>query len=76
MPDILEAQRQARRNIIRQWSKLPSDKRKSIEDISVFAKAAAEQNKKAFVHSRREPYDKIMSWLLPRAHLKEQARGL
>ena len=76
MPDILKAQRQARRNIIRQWTKLPADKRKSIEDISVFAKTAAKQNEKASVHGRRKPYDKIMSWLLPRAHLKERARRL
>ena len=27
------------------------------------------QNEKAFVPSRRDPHEKIMGWLLPRAHL-------
>jgi hypothetical protein len=33
-----------------------------------FAKIAVQQNENAFVHSRRNPYEKIMGWLLPRAH--------
>jgi hypothetical protein len=49
------------------WMKLPADKRQSMEEISVFAKTAVQQNKSAFVHSRREPYEKVMGWLLPRA---------
>jgi hypothetical protein len=68
MPDVIKRQREARRKIIRQWTKLPRDKRQSVEEISAFAKTAAQQNKNAFVHSRREPYEKIMEWLLPRAH--------
>ena len=55
--------------IIRQWEKLPKDKRQSMEGISEFARTAAQQNEKAFVRNRRDPYEKIMGWLLPRAHL-------
>ena len=69
MPDVMEKQREARRKIIRQWVKLPKDKRESMEGISEFARTAAQQNEKAFVRSRRGPYEKIMGWLLPRAHL-------
>lgn len=68
MSDIRKKQREVRRKIIRQWVKLPKDKRESIVEISAFAKAAAQQNEKAFVHGRRGPYEKIMGWLLPRAH--------
>jgi hypothetical protein len=68
MPDIRKKQREVRRKIIRQWVRLPRNKRESIAEISAFAKAAARQNEKAFVHSRRDPYQKIMGWLLPRAH--------
>jgi hypothetical protein len=68
MPDVIKRQREARRKIIRQWTKLPRDKRQSVEEISAFARTAAQQNKSAFVRSRREPYEKIMGWLLPRAH--------
>ncbi|WP_439400150.1 hypothetical protein ACRQ5Q_41885 (plasmid) [Bradyrhizobium sp. PMVTL-01] len=69
MPDVREKQREARRKIIRQWAKLPKDKRHSMGAISEFAKTAAQQNENAFVRSHRDPYEKIMSWLLPRAHL-------
>ena len=34
MPDVREKQREARRKIIRQWAKLPKDKRQSMEGIS------------------------------------------
>jgi hypothetical protein len=68
MPDVLKRQREARRKIIRQWMRLSRDKRQSIDEISTFAKIAAQQNEDAFVHSRRNPYEKIMGWLLPRAH--------
>jgi hypothetical protein len=68
MPDVRDKQREARRRIIRQWAKLPKD-RQSKEAISEFARSAAQQNEKAFVPSRRDPYEKIMGWLLPRAHL-------
>ena len=67
MKDVMKKQRQARRNIIRQWTALPRDKRQSVEQIAACAKTAAQQNENAFVHSRRDPYEKIMGWLLPRA---------
>jgi hypothetical protein len=69
MHDVREKQREARRKIIRQWAKLPKDKRQSKEAISEFARTAAQQNEKAFVHGRLDPHEKIMGWLLPRAHL-------
>ena len=69
MPDIREKQREARRTIIRQWAKLPKDKRQSKKAISEFARTAAQQNEKAFLRSRRDPFEKILGWLLPRAHL-------
>jgi len=68
MPDVVKKEREARRKIIRQWTALTRNKQQSVEEISAFAKTAAQQNKNAFVHSRRDPYEKIMGWLLPRAH--------
>ena len=68
MPDVREKQREARRKIIRQWTRLPKDRRQSTEEISEYARTAARENEKAFVRSRRDPYEKIMGWLLPRAH--------
>ena len=68
MHDVMKKQREARRKIIRQWTRLPKDRRQSTEEISEFARTAAQQNENAFVHSRRDPYEKIMGWLLPRAH--------
>jgi hypothetical protein len=67
MKDVMKKQRQARRKIIRQWIALPRDKRQSMEQIAAYARTAAQQNENAFVHSRRDPYEKIMGWLLPRA---------
>jgi hypothetical protein len=67
MPDIRKKQREVRRKIIRQWVRLPRSKRESIGEISAFARTAARQNEKEFAHSRREPYERIMRWLLPRA---------
>jgi hypothetical protein len=69
MPDVMEKQRESRRKIIRQWAKLPMERRQSMEAISEFARTAAQQNANAFVRSRRGPYEKIMGWLLPRAQL-------
>ena len=74
MPDVREKQREARRKIIRQWTALTRNKQQSVEEISAFAKTAAQQNKNAFVHSRRDPYEKIMGWLLPRAHREARVR--
>ena len=69
MHDVMKKQREARRKIIRQWTRLPEDRRQSTEEISEFARTAARENENAFVHSRRDPYEKIMGWLLPRAQL-------
>ena len=68
MLDVREKQREARRKIIRQWTRLPKDRRQSMEEISEFARTAARQNENVFVRSRRDPYEQIMGWLLPRAH--------
>jgi hypothetical protein len=65
---IKKRQRETRRKIIRQWMRLSKDKRQSVNELATFAKAAAEQNANAFAHSRRNPHEKIMGWLLPRAH--------
>jgi hypothetical protein len=67
MPDVLKRQREIRRKIIREWTQLPRDKRRSVDEISAFAKIAARQHVEAFVPGRRDPYEKIMGWLLPRA---------
>ena len=67
MKDVMKKQRQARRKIIRQWTALPRDKRQSMQQIAAYAKTAAQQNENAFVHSRRDPHEKIIAWLLPRA---------
>ena len=68
MSDVMKKQREARRKIIRQWTRLPKDRRQSMEEISEFARAAARQDESTFVRSRRDPYEKIIGWLLPRAH--------
>jgi hypothetical protein len=62
-----------RRKIIRQWMTLPKDRRQTKEQVAAFAKSAIQQNE--FHRSRREPeqifrrdpYLKVMGWLLPRA---------
>ncbi len=54
-----------RRKIIREWMALPKDKRQTDEQAAAFAKKAAQQNE--FQRSRRDPYQRIMGWLLPRA---------
>jgi hypothetical protein len=62
-----------RRKIIREWMALPKDKRHSEEQVVAFAKKATQQSE--FHCSRREPdhqfqrdpYQKVMGWLLPRA---------
>jgi hypothetical protein len=58
MPDVVKREREARRKIIRQWMALTRNSQQSIEEISAFAKTAAQQNKNAFVPSRRDPYEK------------------
>jgi hypothetical protein len=56
---------ETRRKIIREWMKLPKDRRRTEEQVAAFAKSAAQQNE--FQRSRRDPYLKVMGWLLPRA---------
>ena len=64
---------ETRRKIIREWMALPKEKRQTEEQVATFAKKAAQQNE--FHHSRRDPsptfrrdpYEKLMGWLLPRA---------
>jgi len=55
---------ETRRKIIRQWMSLPKDKRQTAEQAAAFGKEAAEENK--LQHSRRDPYQRVMGWLLPR----------
>lgn len=76
MPHPIKRQREARRKIIRQWAKLPMEKRSSIKEVSAFARSAAQQNKLSFVQSRRDPYERVMGWLLPRAHLRARTRRI
>jgi hypothetical protein len=67
-----EADHDTRRKIAREWRALPKDTRQTKEQVTAFAKKAVEQNK--FHHScrdphakfRRDPFEKIMGWLLPR----------
>jgi hypothetical protein len=53
-----------RRKVIRQWMSLPKDKRQTAEQAADFAKMAIEQNE--LRASRRDPYQRVMGWLLPR----------
>ena len=55
---------ETRRKIIRQWMALPKDKRLTEEQAVAFAKKATDQNE--LPRSRRDPYQTIMGWLLPR----------
>jgi hypothetical protein len=55
---------ETRRKIIRQWRSLPKDKRQTAEQAAAFAKKSVEENK--LRQSRRDPYQRMLSWLLPR----------
>jgi hypothetical protein len=55
---------ETRRKVIRQWMSLPKDKRHTTEQAAEFAKKTVEQNE--FHASRRDPYERVMGWLLPR----------
>jgi len=59
------ADHETRRKVIRQWMTLPKDKRHTAEQAADFAKKALEQNE--LQPSRRDPYERVMGWLLPRA---------
>jgi hypothetical protein len=64
---------ETRRKIIRERMALPKEKRQSEAQVVAFAKKAAQQNE--FHRSRRDPdqkfrrdpHQKLMGWLLPRA---------
>ncbi|MGA7455029.1 MAG: hypothetical protein WBW73_28545 [Rhodoplanes sp.] len=56
---------ETRRKIIREWMALPKAKRQTDEQVAAFAKKALEQN--ALQRSRRDPYQTIVGWLLPRS---------
>jgi hypothetical protein len=56
---------ETRRKIIREWMALPKEKRQTEEQVAAFAKKAAQQN--VFHRSHRDPYQRVMGWLLPRA---------
>jgi hypothetical protein len=64
---------ETRRKIIREWMALPKDKRQTEEQVVAFAKKAAQQNefhrsrRDPHQEFRRDPYQKLMGWLLPRA---------
>ena len=55
---------ETRRKIIRQWMSLPKDRRQTPEQAADFARKAVEENE---LHaSRRDPYERVVNWLLPR----------
>ena len=56
--------RETRRKIIRQWTSLSMDKRQTEERAAEFAKKAIEQSE--LPANRRDPYQRVMGWLLPR----------
>ena len=58
------ADHETRRKIIRQWRSLPKDKRQTAEQAAAFARKAMEENE--LQRSRRDPYERVMGWLLPR----------
>jgi hypothetical protein len=55
---------ETRRKIIRQWRSLPKDRRQTAEQAAAFARKALEDNE--LQRSRRDPYLRVMGWLLPR----------
>jgi hypothetical protein len=55
---------ETRRKIIRQWMALPKDRRQTVEQAAAFSQRAKEQNQ--LQRSRRDPYERVMGWLLPR----------
>jgi hypothetical protein len=60
---------ETRRKIIRQWMSLPKDKRRTAEQTAAFARKTIGENK--LQHSRGDPYERMMGWLLPRASAGE-----
>ncbi len=67
---------ETRRKIIRQWMSLPKDKRQTPDQAADFARNAVEQNK--LHQSRRDPYERVVGWLLPRtgkSHASARRQG-
>ena len=57
----MNPEHEERRKIIREWMSLSKDKRQTEEQANAFANKSTER-----IPSVRDPYRKIMSWLLPR----------
>jgi hypothetical protein len=55
---------ETRRKVIRQWMSLLKDKRQTPDQAADFARRAVEQNE--LQPSRRDPYERVVGWLLPR----------
>jgi hypothetical protein len=53
-----------RRTVIREWMALPRDKRQTAEQTAGFAAKTLQRH--ALRRSRRDPYQVMMGWLLPR----------
>jgi hypothetical protein len=64
----MEEDHETRRKIIRQWMALPKDKRQTEEQVvaveqNEFHRSWRDPNQKF----RRDPYQKVIGWLMPRA---------
>jgi hypothetical protein len=60
------ADHETRRKIIREWMALPKEKRQTKEQVAQqneFHRSRRDPSQKF----RRDPYEKLMGWLLPRA---------
>jgi hypothetical protein len=53
-----------RRAVIREWMALPRDQRQTAEQTADFAAKTLQRH--ALPRSRRDPYQVMMGWLLPR----------
>jgi hypothetical protein len=58
------AKQAIRRAVIREWMALPREKRQTDEQTADFAAKAVQRHK--LPRSRRDPYQVMMGWLLPR----------
>jgi hypothetical protein len=64
---------ETRRKLIREWTALPKEKRQTEEQVAAFAKRRPSKTNSIAVRRdpsqkfRRDPYQKLMGWLLPRA---------
>ncbi len=53
-----------RRSVIREWMALPRDQRRTAEQTAGFAAKTLQRHE--LPRSRRDPYQVMMGWLLPR----------